>query len=325
MMISLIDSSITSKFCTGKSSVVKSISFVLLQQLFIEHMQYLVGFFVILFSLLVGLVPFFLLYGIANFVAFILYRVVGYRREVVEKNLRDTFPDFSEERIQELTFKFYRNLGDITVEGIKAFTMSKRQIKARHKLLNPEITEQYYSSTRSIIGCPSHYGNWEWGSMSGGLYLPQKYVVMYKPLANKLVDWFARWSRAKYGGHLSSIYKTAKVLMDNQDKNSIFIMASDQSPSNTQKAIWVNFLNRDTAFLHGPEFYAKKFDLPVIFVDIQRVKRGYYELTLDLITDEPNSLEDGEITQRYADKLSEVIREKPENWLWSHRRWKHRR
>ena len=105
--------------------------------------------------------------------------------------------------------------------------------------------------------------------------------------------------------------------------NSIFIMASDQSPSNIKKAIWVKFLGRDTAFLQGPEVYAKKHDLPVVFVDIQRVKRGYYELEMKLITENPLELPEGEITQRYASMLEEAIRNKPENWLWSHRRWKH--
>jgi KDO2-lipid IV(A) lauroyltransferase len=99
-------------------------------------------------------------------------------------------------------------------------------------------------------------------------------------------------------------------------------MASDQSPSKPDKAMWVNFLGRETAFLHGPEQYAKKYDLPVIFVDIQRVRRGYYELNLALITDKPRETSEGEITQLYARHLEEAILTKPENWLWSHRRWK---
>lgn len=288
-------------------------------------MQFLVGVLVIVFSVLFGIIPFFLLYVLADLLAFILYRVVGYRREVVENNLRDTFPELPDEEIRRLTAGFYKNLGDITVEGIKAFTMTRNQIIARHKVLNPDLAMRFFKEGRSIIACPSHYGNWEWGSMSGGLQLPQKYEVFYKPLSNKWVDRFARRSRAKYGGHLVSIYNTALVFNENANANAIFIMASDQSPSNASKAIWVDFLGRDTAFLHGPELYAKKYDLPVVFVDIQRIKRGYYELTLDLITDTPAALEEGAITQIYANKLSAAIRNKPENWLWSHRRWKHRR
>jgi KDO2-lipid IV(A) lauroyltransferase len=262
---------------------------------------------------------------VADFVKFILYRVVGYRKQVVESNLRLVFPEKSDKEIQKLVSGSYRNLADVLVEGLKAFTMTRSQIRRRHKVLNPEICDQYYKDKRSVIAVPCHYGNWEWGSMSGSLQLIHQFVVFYKPLANKWVDRFARWSRAKYGGNLVSIYETAKIFRNYQNENSIFIMAADQSPSNASKAIWVDFLGRDTAFLHGPEFYAKKFNLPVVFVDIQRRRRGFYELTLEVIADNPSELEAGEITQRYATKLEEAIREKPENWLWSHRRWKHSR
>lgn len=288
-------------------------------------MDLIVAFFTILFILIVGIIPFFLIYGLADLIWVILYKVVKYRRVVVEQNLRETFPELPPNEINRLVSGSYRNLADVLVEGLKAFTMTRGQIKRRHKVLNPEICDPFYEAGRSVIGVPSHYGNWEWGSMSGSLQLPHYFVVMYKPLANKWTDRFARWSRAKYGGNLVSIYDTANIFRKYHDQNTIFIMASDQSPSNVNKAIWVDFLDRDTAFLHGPEFYARKYDLPVVFVDIQRVRRGFYELTLDVITDNPKELKPGEITQRYAGKLEKAIRNKPENWLWSHRRWKHSR
>lgn len=288
-------------------------------------MQYLLALLVILFILLVGLIPFFLLYPFSDFVRWMLHSVFGYRRRVVEQNLADTFPERSSREIKKLTWKFYRNLSDVLIEGIKAFTMTRRQIRTRHKVLNPEVAITYHQKNRSIIAVPSHYGNWEWGSMSGALQLPQNYVVLYKPLQNKWIDKYTRWSRSKYRGNLVSIYHTRKIFEDYQAKNSIFIMASDQSPSKPGKAIWVNFLGRDTAFLHGPEQYAKMYDLPVVFVDIQRVRRGFYELTLKLITDKPQETSDGEITQQYAHLLEEAILSKPENWLWSHRRWKLKR
>lgn len=288
-------------------------------------MNFIVAAFTILFILIVGIIPFFLIYGLANFIRFMLHRVIKYRRDVVEQNLQETFPDLSKKDRDELVSRSYKNLADVLVEGLKAFTMSRGQIKRRHKVLNPELCDAYYKAGRSIIAVPSHYGNWEWGSMSGSLQLPHYFVVFYKPLSNKWIDRYARWSRAKYGGNLVSIYETARVFRNYHDKNSIFAMASDQSPSNAKKAIWVDFMGRDTAFLHGPETYAYKYDLPVVFVDIQRVKRGYYELTLDLIAEKPSELKPGEITQRYASKLEKAIRNRPEDWLWSHRRWKHTR
>jgi KDO2-lipid IV(A) lauroyltransferase len=285
-------------------------------------MQYILALLTILFILLVGLIPFFLLYPFSDFVRWMLYSVFKYRRKVVEKNLKESFPQLTESEVKKLSWKFYRNLSDVLVEGVKAFTMTRRQIRTRHKVLNPEVALTYYKKRRSIVALPSHYGNWEWGSMSGALQLPQNYVVLYKPLQNKWVDKYVRWSRSKYRGNLVSIYNTRKIFKEYQAKNSIFIMASDQSPSKPDKAFWVKFLGRDTAFLHGPEQYAKMYDLPVVFVDIQRARRGFYELTLKLITDTPLETSEGEITQQYARLLEDVILAKPENWLWSHRRWK---
>lgn len=293
---------------------------------FVENnclMDFFTAVLTILFILIIGIIPFFLIYGLADLVGFVLFRVTGYRRQVVEQNLRESFPEQSDAGIQKLMAGSYKNLADVLVEGLKAFTMTRKQIRSRHKVLNPEVSEAYYKAGKSVIGTPCHYGNWEWGSMSGSLQLSHRYVVMYKPLANKWIDRYVRWSRAKYGGQLVSIFKTAKIFRDKHDKTTIFIMAADQSPSNASKAIWVDFLGRQTAFLHGPEFYAKKYNLPVVFVDIQRKKRGFYELTLEVIADNPKELPPGEITQRYARKLEEAILNKPENWLWSHRRWKH--
>ncbi|MCF8368817.1 MAG: lysophospholipid acyltransferase family protein [Bacteroidales bacterium] len=279
----------------------------------------------IFFIFLVGIIPFFLLYLLSDIIRFILFFILRYRRKIVEKNLKESFHYRTEGEVEQLTWLFYKNLADVLLEGFKAFTMSRNQINKRHKVLNPELVVPYFEKGQSIIAVPSHYGNWEWGSMSSGLQMPQNSVVFYKPLNNKWVDRFVRRSRAKYGSELVSIYKTARVFKEHVPKNSCFIMASDQSPSNVKKAIWVKFLSRDTAFLHGPEYYAREYNLPVIFVDIQRKKRGYYELELAVIAENPAELEEGEITQRYAKKLEKTIVNKPENWLWSHRRWKHER
>lgn len=286
-------------------------------------MNFILAILFIFFVVLIGIIPFFLLYGVSDFIRFFLFKVFKYRRTVVETNLRESFPDRSEKEIQELVSKFYTNLSDVLIEGIKAFTMTHKQVIKRHHVVNPEVVDPLTEAQRSFIAVPCHYGNWEWGSMSGSLQLPQQNVVFYKPLNNKWVDKFVRWSRAKYRSNLVSVYKTARVFQQYAPNNSVFIMASDQSPSNIRKAIWVKFLGRDTAFLHGPEVYARKFNLPVVFVDIQRIKRGFYELELSLITDNPSELNEGEITQRYAKKLETAILNKPENWLWSHRRWKH--
>jgi KDO2-lipid IV(A) lauroyltransferase len=277
------------------------------------------------FSTLIGLLPFWVLYLFSDFLRFVLYNVVGYRKAVVEDNLSKCFPEKDEKEIKRLIRLSYKNLADVTVESFKGFTMSERQIIAHHKALNPEIVESYFNEGRSIIFLPNHYGNWEWGAMSPPPQLNQDCVVLYKPLSNKLLDRYVRKNRSRTGTFLGSIFKTARIFEERKNKVTAYIMASDQSPSNAKKSIWVNFLGRETAFLHGPEMYARKYNYPVVFVDIQRVKRGFYTMFFTVLSDQPNKMKPGEITTLYAKKLEEVIREKPENWLWSHKRWKLKR
>ncbi len=288
-------------------------------------MDLLVGIVIVLFSLFIGVLPFVLLYVIADLLAFILFRVLKYRKEVVMDNLQESFPGLGNEEVKALAGRFYKNLADILLEGVKAFTMSSRQIVRRHRVINPERVNPYFEAGKSVIVCSGHCANWEWGSMSGALHFKRPTVVMYMPLNNQWADKYLRWTRARFGSYLASIFKTAHVFNKYASKATLFIMAADQSPSNLRKAFMINFLGQETAFLHGPEHYARKYDLPVFYVDIKRIKRGFYELKFELITEQPTSLEDGVITKRYAELLARTIGRSPESWLWSHRRWKHTR
>lgn len=244
-----------------------------------------------------------------------------YRLDVVRDNLKKSFPEKNEKELKRIEKLSYKNLSDITVESLKAFTMSEKQIFARHKVINEDQMKYLYDTCGGIIALPNHYGNWEWGAMSC-MQLMWPGIVFYKPLSNKHLDSYIKKNRSRVGSKLVSIYETARVFIKYKDKKKNYIMASDQSPSNHTKAYWVKFLGRDTAFLHGPELYGHKFNYPPVFVDIQRIKRGYYTLELTVLAENPQSLPDGEITKRLANKLEEVIRKKPENWLWSHKRWK---
>ncbi len=276
------------------------------------------------FVLLFAIVPFWLLYIFSDLLYFILYKVLKYRVEVVRDNLSKSFPEKSKEELLKIEKLSYHNLTDITVESLKAFTMSKKQIFARHKVINEAALEHLYDKYGGIIALPNHYGNWEWGAMSC-MQMKWPGVALYKPLSNKYLNEYVERNRSRLGTKLVSIYETARCFVSTKDKKYNYIMASDQSPSNAKKAYWVNFLGRDTAFLHGPEQYAKKYEYPAVFIDIQRVRRGYYELELSILSEEPEKLKDGELTQMLASKLEEVIRKKPQDWLWSHKRWKLKR
>ena len=286
-------------------------------------MDFLLTIILAFFIFLIGLIPFRVLYIISDFLRFVLHRVVGYRKKVVEENIRNSFPGLSVAEQKKLVNRSYKNLADIFVEGIKGFTISDKQVVARHKFINPEFLTPYTEAGKSVILLPAHYGNWEWGGLSIPLQLDNKHViVLYKPLSNKFADRLVKKNRSRTGIFMGSIYETARLFKNYVVQTTAFFLLADQSPTNVSRSYWTNFMGRETAFLHGPERYARLYQLPVIFVDIQRVKRGYYEVGFSLITDNPASLPEGEITALYARKLEEVIRKKPENWLWSHRRWK---
>lgn len=287
-------------------------------------MSFLGAFFFFACVVLIGLLPFPLLWGFSDFIRLIVYRVFGYRKKVVVSNLEGSFPEKSSKEIKRLTNLFYKNLADILLESIKAFTMSRRQIVKRHKIINPEVLEQFYDLGQSVIGVTGHYNNWEWGSLSASLQTKYKVVALYKELNNKIINRFVLWSRTRFGTTLASIKETSITFESRKDEKTVFLMAADQGMQkhHTEWAYWVKFLNRETPFLHGLEKYARLYNLPVIYIDIQRVRRGYYEVELSVLTKNPLELKEGVITEMYVRKLESIIISKPENWLWSHRRFK---
>jgi KDO2-lipid IV(A) lauroyltransferase len=255
----------------------------------------------------------------------LIYHLIGYRRKVVFANLSSCFPEKSKNEIRLLEIKFFHHLCDISLESIKGFSMSPEELVKRHRILNPELADFYFNKGMSVISLPAHYNNWEWGSMSPGLQMLYPIVAFYKPMSNTQTDSFVKTHRARFNTRLASIGETALTFNVLSSLPHTYIMAADQSPSNVEDAFWLDFLNHDSAWLHGPEKYARKYEWPVIYVDIQKVKRGLYELKLVLLTDNPASLPDGEITRLYAQHLEKSILQEPAYWLWSHRRWKHKR
>ncbi len=285
-------------------------------------MDLLIFFFFGIFVLIIGIIPFRVLYVFSDFFAFILFSIIGYRKDVVLNNLRKSFPDKSENEIIDLAKLSYKNLSDITIEGIKIFTMSSKEIQKRHKFLNPEVLSTYFEQNKSVILLAAHYCNWEWGGGSLPLKIRHRLIVLYKPLSNKYIDRYLRKIRERDDAVMASILKTSYYFKNYFEVPAVFVLVADQSPSNPKKSYWVDFFGLKTAFLKGPEIYAHKYKLPVLYIDIRRSKRGYYEFNVLPLVENLSSFPDGKLTEVYAQKLEEVIRKKPENWLWSHRRWK---
>lgn len=291
----------------------------------IGWMNILVAFTFYFFIFLIGILPFFVMYLFSDFARFLLQYVIRYRLKVINSNLDKALPGLGKQEKRRLVRKVYMNLSDVLVEGIKSFTMTRRQVRCRHRILNAEILDPYLKSGKSIIAVTAHYNNFEWGSLSPGVFTDYNLIAFYKPLSNKYIDRFVRRSRSKFGTTLASIRETTSTFAHYKNIPTVYLMAADQSPSNHSKAIWVNFLGIETAFLHGPEKHAASNDYPVFYIHVERVKRGYYTCELSLLADNPAILPEGEITRRYAAKIESIISGKPENWLWSHRRWKKKR
>jgi Kdo2-lipid IVA lauroyltransferase/acyltransferase len=286
-------------------------------------MQRLSYYIFLFFVYLFGALPFPILYIVSFKVYVLLYYVIGYRKKVVYTNLAKAFPEKTDKERKIIAKKFYKHLADIFLESLKGFSMSHSEIVKRHRVVNIDIIDKYMNNGGTVTLIGGHYGNWEWGSMSGGLQANCPLVIFYKPLSNKLINNYMIKSRSRCGTIMASIDKTYQAFKNQMGKSSLFLLIADQSPSRIDKAYWVNFLGIETAFLHGPELYSRKLKYPSYFVDIKRVKRSYYEMELIPIAENPDDLSEGEITARYAKLLEARIRKEPEFWLWSHRRWKH--
>ena len=272
----------------------------------------------------VSLLPYPLLYLLSDFVYFVMYRMVGYRKEVVFTNLKNSFPNKSEQELKKIMSNFYHHLCDIIMESIKGFTISENQLRKRLIIKNPEFSNYFADKGQSIIFVGGHYNNWEICAQAFALYSNHKCIGIYKPLSNTFINDKIYTSRSRYGMNLVSMKQTKKSFEEGSETKAI-VFGSDQNPANPKRAHWVQFLNQDTGVLFGVEKYAKEYDWPVVFVSISKVKRGYYEVEYSLVTDKPKEEPHGKITEDFTERLEQDIINQPQYWLWSHKRWKHKR
>jgi KDO2-lipid IV(A) lauroyltransferase len=230
---------------------------------------------------------------------------------------------------REIARKYYRNLSDIIIEVIKVRHMSKKQILNHFSFNNLELLDELAKKNKSVIGIFGHYGNWEWLGPAMHLVSKQHYkgLAIVKPLSDKRFDKYMTWLRERHltNGHVVHFKQTYRTLVKYRDILTLTLIAADQIPHKDEINYWSKFLNQETAFFLGTEKIAKNLDIAVVYIDIQRVRRGYYEATLSLITDKPKETADFVITEKYIRKLEQAIIIHPDNWLWSHRRWKYRK
>jgi Kdo2-lipid IVA lauroyltransferase/acyltransferase len=278
-----------------------------------------------IFILLFRIIPFRLLYVFSDGIYFLANHLIGYRKAVILQNLRNSFPERSEPEIRELAGKFYHHFCDMMVESMKAFSMKEEEIVKRYRFENTGFLDELYKLGKPVICVAGHYNNWEWAGLAAGSQLKHLPVGFYKPLSNDKVDKYVQRTRVKGRSKLVSILNTAAVFNADYGEPAIFYMVADQSPSSVRLAYWIDFLNQETAVLHGPEKYARIHNYPVAFAWCRKISRGTYSVRFELLVEDPSSTRTGEITEKYMRRMEKVIREEPQYYLWSHRRWKLRK
>jgi KDO2-lipid IV(A) lauroyltransferase len=276
------------------------------------------------FLYLVSYLPFRVLYLFSDLIYLLVYKVFGYRKEVVTTNLERSFPEKSSDEIDKIRREYYRYFCDLTLETIKTLSISPAALKRHFSCGDMSVFERYYKENKSVIVVMGHLGSWE----LGGAYFSQlplhRLYVIYHPLANKYFDKLFYRMRTRSGTRLYAMKATFRGMIKNRKEVTATAFIADQTPS-PRNAYWMTFLNQDTAVFKGTESIATKLDYPVIYLSVIREKRGQYKLQSELLVEHPKKLSENEVTELHTKRLEQDIIKHTETWLWSHRRWKHKR
>ena len=270
---------------------------------------------------LLSLLPLRVLYLFSDLAYFLVYYVVGYRKAVVMQNLAIAFPEKTQAEREQIAKGFYRNFTDTLIETIKFFSASRRFFQ-KHTQGDYSIFSEVFKEGRSVQVHLGHNFNWELLNLAISPYLPGDALAVYLPLRSKLFNRLFYKMRSRFGTHLIAATKMNRDMLPFRGKQYILGLIADQSPPAAAPAYWTRFFNKPTGFIKGPERFARRNNLPVLFFHFTKLKRGYYEFHFELATMEPSTLPEGELTKMYANYLERVMTQQPEMWLWTHRRWK---
>ncbi|MFD1466786.1 lysophospholipid acyltransferase family protein [Hymenobacter caeli] len=281
--------------------------------------------------LLLGLahLPLGALYVVADGLYFLLAHGLRYRSRVVRENLRNSFPEKSEAEIQRISRAFYRHFTQLVVEILKLAAIQPAELARRARWVNPELMAGALARQRPVITLGSHMGNWEWILGSGALALPGVMAGVYKPFKNPFVEAFMRRVRTRLGAEAVPMLATLRYLVQHRRGGRNISLLTDQAAGPEDRPYWTTFLHQDTGFYSSAERLAAQFDCAVLYVGIRRLRRGYYEIKFTEMPDAaavaaapPGAFP---ITEAFARQLERDIQASPEQYLWTHRRWKHKR
>jgi KDO2-lipid IV(A) lauroyltransferase len=276
----------------------------------------------IFFLYLVSLLPFWFLYIISDILFVLIYYVIGYRKKVVRQNLQNAFPEKTIQERHDIERKFYRHFADLMVETIKMISISPAELSRRVIPTNPNIVQQLLDIDRSIIAIAGHYCNWEMAALNVTAVTKKKFMIIYKPLSSTIFNQFFIRTRSRFRGIPVAMKMVLRKMVEYKNEATITVLLGDQTPVKHEATYFTTFLNQPTAVFLGPEKMAKSFNCMVVFYDMRRVKRGYYKYTVVPLIDNATETATYEITRAHVQYLEKVIREEPQYWLWSHRRWK---
>jgi len=277
------------------------------------------------FIKLISWAPLWVLYAFSDLLAFIGYHIIKYRREVIFDNLSRSFPEKNQKEIRIIAKGFYHNLSDIVVEAIKGTKISKQKLLKRVEFIKGEIIEDYVSAGKSVLLITIHQCNWEWMLLAGCAKFNFPIDAVYQTLSNKKHDQFMLKARSRFGGNPIPFETTVVEIIKRKNTPGAFAMVADQVPAKDAEKYWINFLNQETPFLMGPQHLPKLIKSPVVFMGMKRVKRGYYQVTLEKVAEPPYEKESYEIMEKFVEKAEKLIHDAPSDWLWSHRRWKYKK
>ena len=271
--------------------------------------------------------PLRLLYVLSSGLYLLVYHVVRYRRKLVRRNLRDSFPDKTERELCNIEKAYYQHFCDIFIESLKYFSISEDELRKRMRFIGADKIKESFRNGRSCGVFLGHYANWEWIS-SLPLWIERELGVctqLYHPLENKVFDMLVGYTRERLGGKNIPVNESLRHLIKYKKEGTPFVLGfiADQVPFWNNIHYWTNFLNHaDTPVFTGPERLMRKLDMVVYYMDVRKVGRGYYEAEFKFITDTPKAYKEYELTEIYTQMLEKTIAEAPAYWLWTHNRWK---
>lgn len=279
----------------------------------------------VLFLKILGHTPSWLIYLWADFFFLISYHLISYRKKIVIKNLKNSFPEKTDEEIKKISIAFYRHFSDLVVETLKSFQASEETLKKRIRYKNPEVLNELYEQGKSVALLSGHYGNWEWTSALPKIIKHQVNVI-YRPIENEIFDNYMKMVRSRFGMFLMPARISLRTMLELEKAGQLsatYYLTDQTALKDTD--YWMTFLNQETPVFPGPEKVASRFKQAVVFMDIQKVRRGYYEVEFTKLFDDASQTKEFEVTKTHVKFLEDIIRKRPEYWLWSHKRWKHTR